>query len=425
MTRSTAAMSALTVLFAAACSDSVVAPDSPTRAAPVGSSRALINTFLPGVVVAGGDAGAFTNAINPTEATRLHGAFWDNVSSDDADFATTKLIKCNIGYYVLGTIPATCLETDALSFANRGGFTGGNYWGDNGGIGGGQDGSSFLFSGQYTYDVKLVGTYAGGTSEVGVFTKVGTTYTFHPVPAWGTKTVNNTITFNTNLLPGAEKGANWGFYVKNTSLNATGSCAAQSACSDATGSYTGAPFQQFSLFISSDGKKLEVGLEDNALSPLWAGNDPINNPTNRDSDYQDYILSVTPSVIAIPGGCTLGFWKTHTGLGPQENDWPSPYVPGVTTLGGAGFVGTGNQTTTMLDALSFKGGPSVQDAKNLLMKQAVAALLNAATPGMNYPLSVANVISMVNTALASGDRQTILNLAGVLEADNSLEGPLC
>jgi hypothetical protein len=124
-------------------------------------------------------------------------------------------------------------------------------------------------------------------------------------------------------------------------------------------------------------------------------------------------------------GCTLGFWKTHTGLGPQDNAWPAPYVPGVTTLGQAGFTNTGNQNATMLDALSFSGGPTVQDAKNNLMKQAVAALLNAATPGMNYPLSVAQVLSQVNTALASNNRGTILALATTLEGFNSLEGPLC
>jgi len=423
ITRCNAALAVLTALVAAGCSDSATSP-TVAKLSPSSPSFSLINTALPGVVLAGTDLGAFTNAINPTEATRLHGAFWDNVSSDDADFLTTKLIKCNVGYFAVGTISSACLESNAPSFANKGGFAGGNYWGDNGGIGGGQDGSSFMFSGQYTYNVTLVGTYAGGVSEMGLFTKVGTTYTFHPVAAWGSKTVNNSITFNTNLLAGTEKGANWGFYVKNSALDATGSCAPQTACSDATGSYLGGPFQQFALFVNSNGTKLEVGTEDNGLNPLWAG-PSAGNPTNKDSDYQDYIFTVVPSQIAIPGGCTLGFWKTHTGLGPQANAWPSPYVPGVTTLAGAGFVGTGNQTTTLLDALSFKGGPSVQDAKNLLMKQAAAALLNAATTNMNYPLSVAQVLSEVNTALASGDRNTILTEAGRLEGFNSLEGPLC
>lgn len=123
-------------------------------------------------------------------------------------------------------------------------------------------------------------------------------------------------------------------------------------------------------------------------------------------------------------GCTLGFWKNHDGSGPQADVWPSPYTPS-TTLGAAGFTNTGNQGTTLDAALSFKGGSTLQDAKNNLMKQAVAALLNAATSGMNYPLDVAHVLSEVNTALASGDKTTILNEAARLDGFNSLEGPLC
>jgi hypothetical protein len=146
------------------------------------------------------------------------------------------------------------------------------------------------------------------------------------------------------------------------------------------------------------------------------------NPTGLDFAG---VAFYTPA--AVNHGCTLGFWKTHTGLGTgnQANAWPAPYVPGVTTLGGAGFTNTGNQGATMLAALSFSGGPTLQDAKNNLMKQAVAALLNAATSGMNYPLTVNEVLTQVNAALASGNKGTILGLATTLDGFNSLEGPLC
>ena len=63
----------------------------------------------------------------------------------------------------------------------------------------------------------------------------------------------------------------------------------------------------------------------------------------------DYAAAVTWTPV-VNHGCTLGFWKNHTGFGAQDNAWPAPYVPGVTTLAGAGFTNTGNQTTTMLDA---------------------------------------------------------------------------
>lgn len=143
------------------------------------------------------------------------------------------------------------------------------------------------------------------------------------------------------------------------------------------------------------------------------------NPTGL-----DFVANVFWTVPVVNHGCTLGFWKNHDGSGPQPDVWPSPYTPS-TTLAAAGFTNTGNQTTTLDAALSFSGGPTVQDAKNNLMKQAVAALLNAATPGMNYPLTVTQVLTQVNAALATGDKTTILNLAATLDADNSLEGPLC
>jgi hypothetical protein len=89
-------------------------------------------------------------------------------------------------------------------------------------------------------------------------------------------------------------------------------------------------------------------------------------------------------------------------------------------LSEAGFIGTGNDDATLLEALSFQGGPTVQDAKNILMRAAVAAPLNSFT--VDYPLTTAEVISMVNVALASNDRATILALAAVLDANNNGAG---
>jgi hypothetical protein len=89
-----------------------------------------------------------------------------------------------------------------------------------------------------------------------------------------------------------------------------------------------------------------------------------------------------------------------------------------TTLSGAGFTNTGWPSgTTLLAALSFQGGSTVQDAKNILLRAAAAAYLNSLA--VDYPLTTAQVVSMVNTALAGGDRDTILALASVLDANNN------
>jgi hypothetical protein len=126
---------------------------------------------------------------------------------------------------------------------------------------------------------------------------------------------------------------------------------------------------------------------------------------------------ITTTVTTTPEGegCTPGFWKQDQ----HFDSWP---VPITTTLAGAGFTNTGwPASTTLLQALSFQGGPTVQDAKNILLRAAAAAYLNSLA--VDYPLTDAEVVSMVNSALASGDRATILALAELLDANNNLGCP--
>jgi hypothetical protein len=77
---------------------------------------------------------------------------------------------------------------------------------------------------------------------------------------------------------------------------------------------------------------------------------------------------------------------------------------------------------TFDQALNFGGGPTLLDAAKILMRQAVAAVLNAAS-GFGYPLTVQQVINEVNTALASCDRVTILTEAKRLDRFNNLTCP--
>lgn len=74
----------------------------------------------------------------------------------------------------------------------------------------------------------------------------------------------------------------------------------------------------------------------------------------------------------------------------------------------------------MLDALSLTGGSTICDATGLLLKQGVAAALNACPgSGVAFPLSTAQVVSEVNSAIASCDRNTILNEAIRLDNFNN------
>ena len=54
----------------------------------------------------------------------------------------------------------------------------------------------------------------------------------------------------------------------------------------------------------------------------------------------------------------------------------------------------------------------------------MAALLNASHPDVAYPRIASQVLVDVNTALASGSRDTMLALAAALDADNNRGCPL-
>jgi hypothetical protein len=68
-------------------------------------------------------------------------------------------------------------------------------------------------------------------------------------------------------------------------------------------------------------------------------------------------------------------------------------------------------------ALGYQGG----NAAKILLRAGVAAALNAcAFPGPGgYPLTLQEVIDLVNQALATGDRQQIISLARILDGYNN------
>ena len=83
---------------------------------------------------------------------------------------------------------------------------------------------------------------------------------------------------------------------------------------------------------------------------------------------------------------------------------------------------------TLLQALSFKGGAGIQGAKQTLLRAGVASLLNASFheywdhaigAGGVFPYTSQQIIDMVNAALASNDRETMLELASELDAINN------
>jgi len=120
-------------------------------------------------------------------------------------------------------------------------------------------------------------------------------------------------------------------------------------------------------------------------------------------------------------GCTPGYWKANVRKGGAE--WAlAGYAPSQAV--GTVFVAGPFDSATLLQALEFGGGPGVAGATRILLRAAVAAVLNAASGGVAYPWSVSAIVAAVNNAIAGADRAAILALASQLDGFNNLGCPL-
>jgi hypothetical protein len=118
-----------------------------------------------------------------------------------------------------------------------------------------------------------------------------------------------------------------------------------------------------------------------------------------------------------PGGqgCTPGYWKNHLASWGPTGFAPSQALSTVFSPTGLGTLGS----DTLLGALKYKGGSSLVEKKQILLRAAVASVLNAAHPGVSFGMSAAQVISAVNAALESNDATTVINLATELDKLNN------
>ncbi len=90
-------------------------------------------------------------------------------------------------------------------------------------------------------------------------------------------------------------------------------------------------------------------------------------------------------------GCTPGFWKNHLDL------WPAGFSPADSF---AGIFGVDLGFDTLGEGINAKGNHIKS-----LVRHGVAALLNAASPDVDYDLTIAEVILAVQT----GDKYTLVD----------------
>jgi hypothetical protein len=116
-------------------------------------------------------------------------------------------------------------------------------------------------------------------------------------------------------------------------------------------------------------------------------------------------------------GCTPGFWKNSPGSWVGYS--PDQLLTSVFSLPN-GQINNQLGDDTLMEALDYPGGDNLVGAAQILLRAAVASLLNAAHPEVDFPRTEAEIIADVNAALATKDRATILALASELDADNNL-----
>jgi len=139
---------------------------------------------------------------------------------------------------------------------------------------------------------------------------------------------------------------------------------------------------------------------------------------NTVSDSDDAVVTVNQPL----EGLTPGYWKNHPESWPPTGYTTTQKVNTVFTI--PSQIDSKIANKTLIETLGGGGGGGINGAAKILLRAAVAALLNAAHPNINYPLSTTKVITDVNNALASRDRFTMLALADELDKLNNLEGDI-
>jgi hypothetical protein len=134
---------------------------------------------------------------------------------------------------------------------------------------------------------------------------------------------------------------------------------------------------------------------------------PLDDPPEDPEDPEEPVDPEEPEDPEEPvggEGCELGFWRNRADTIRFPGAWPrTGYAPG-DNLDAAFDVAT-DTGLSLLAGLDARGG-----GLNALVRQAVAALLNAAHPGVGYDLSREEVKAMFRDALEDENYRHLQNI---------------
>ena len=166
----------------------------------------------------------------------------------------------------------------------------------------------------------------------------------------------------------------------------------------------------------------------NVLMVIGAGATFTNTATAIAKDNENNPATASGSAVikSYWYGRTPGYWKNH------PDAWISGYQPTnkvkdiftiPSSLLSAGILDLdGNKSNdTLMNALAYKGGTTISGAAQILLRASVAALLNEAYYGADYPAetSTAVLIAHVNSVLATLNRDAYLALATTYDQWNN------
>lgn len=123
--------------------------------------------------------------------------------------------------------------------------------------------------------------------------------------------------------------------------------------------------------------------------------------------------------MGIREGCTQGYW----GQDQHLDSWgPTGYTPATLFKDVFDRIILSNADLTLFQAINPT--PPLNDPIKQLALQATAALLNAAHPDINYPLTVNQVITMFQQAFDSNDNEIIEDTKDLFDGYNNGFCPL-
>ena len=152
----------------------------------------------------------------------------------------------------------------------------------------------------------------------------------------------------------------------------------------------------------------------NGADQSVTGTNTVSGVLASGSPIQSALVTFTNRVVLT--GCTPGYWKQTQHFDSWVGYTPAQTAGSVFSLGGFSSLAS----KTLAQTLDGSRNSTLTGAATILLRAAVAALLNSTSPDVDYPRTTAEIIADVNAALASNDRATILALATALDADNNL-----